>query len=260
MISLDISEYGDPLYTRMMRVPFSVYLKPWQQSWAIGSQVLNELKPLFVIPLHGITWREGARVMRDIPATTMLAENSCAKIPDASENMAGLIADYSASNVAKFHNWFYSQEQHEPDRWNETYDRFSLEALPACARMILEQPNDLLLRPARIRQLVRVMLALGWHPRHIAGLIHSKYARPFEWTQFRGCDRATRADFYTRIFAGLFATGRDDLVDFNCISAQEADVCPFSNCGFNLLDFKQSALTRRAHDKLAHRPFNRLFL
>ena len=260
MISLDISEYGDPLHMRMTRVPFSVYLKPWQQSWTINPKVLHELLPLFIIPLQGISWREGIKIMRDPAAVTSLAANSCTKIPDASESMEKLIADYANSNVAKFHDWFYSQEQHEPERWNETYDRFPLEAVPACARMILEQPNDFLLRPARIRQLVRVMLALGWHPRHIAGLIHSKYARPFGWTQFKGYDRATRADFYTRIFAGLFVTGRDDLVDFNCISAQEQRVCPFSNCGFNLVDFKRSALNRRAHDQLAHRPFNRLLL
>jgi len=30
-ISIDISEYGDPLHTRGMRVPFSGYLKPMQQ-------------------------------------------------------------------------------------------------------------------------------------------------------------------------------------------------------------------------------------
>jgi hypothetical protein len=171
-----------------------------------------------------------------------------------------LLADYSASHLAEFHDGFYAQEQHFPTAWNETYDRFPLETLPACARMALEQHNDLLLQPGRIRQLVRVMLSLGWHPRHIAGLIHSKYARPFGWTQFEGYDPATRADFYTRIFAGLFVTGRDDLTDFNCVSAQEQGICPLLNCGFNLLDFKQSALNRRAHDKLAHRPFNRLLL
>ena len=121
-------------------------------------------------------------------------------------------------------------------------------------------PNDLLLRPAFIRRLVRVMLALGWHPRHIAGLICSKYRRDFGWTQFVNVDPATRADFYTRVFAGLFAAGTDDLVDFNCASAQEQGTCTFSNCGLNLLDFKESALERRKHDKLAHRPFNRLLL
>ena len=260
MISIDLSEYGDPLYARMMRVPFSVYLKPWQQSWAFAPDVLEHLPTVFVIPLHEMTWREGMRTMRDAAAVTKLAETCCTKIPDATQSMAGLIADYKKSKLADFHDWFYSQEQHEPAQWNQTYDRLALEILPGCARMVLEHPNDLLLRPGNIRRLVRVMLALGWHPRHIAGLIHSKYARPFDWTQFSGCDPATRADFYTRIFAGAFATGYDDLIDFNCVSAQEQHVCSFTNCGFNLLDFRQSALNRRANEKLAHRPFNRLLL
>ncbi len=171
-----------------------------------------------------------------------------------------MLRDYEKSKLAEFHSFFYSQEQHPADLWPETYDRLSLEILPACARYVLEQPNDFLLRPAHIRRLVRVMLALGWHPRHIAGLICSKYQRDFRWTQFADVDPATRADFYTRVFSGLFAAGTDDLVDFNCTSAQEQGTCTFSHCGFNLLDFKESALERRAHDKLAHRPFNRLLL
>ena len=59
MISIDISEYGDPLYSRAVRVPFSVYLKPWQQAWAFDVDVLANLQPLFVIPLQGINWRAG---------------------------------------------------------------------------------------------------------------------------------------------------------------------------------------------------------
>ena len=54
--------------------------------------------------------------------------------------------------------------------------------------------------------------------------------------------------------------GMDDLVDFNCVSAQEQGTCTFSTCGHNLLNFKESALERRKHDKLGHRPFNRLLL
>ncbi len=260
MVSIDISEYGDPLYSRMLRAPFSIYLKPWQQRWAFGAHVLENVPPLVVVPLEKIAWREGIVRMRDFIAAQELAQHSTTKIPDAGENVQKLIGDYERSNVAKFHGWFYSQEPHAPDRWPDTYDKLPLEILPVCARAFLERPNDLLLRPASIRRLVRVMLALGWHPRHIAGLITSKYARPFGWTQFEGCDPATRAEFYARVFAGLFTTGRDDLVDFNCVSAQEQKTCPLSNCGFNLLQFQRSALDRRAHDRLAHRPFNRLFL
>ncbi len=260
MISIDISEYGDPLYSRMVRVPFSAYLKPWQQPWAFDANILSNLQPFFVVPLQGIGWHEGIAAMRDPQLTVKLAARASSEIPDATPATGKLLRAYEQSKLAKFHADFYSQEQHPPERWPETYDRQPLEILPACARIALEQPNDLLLRPAFIRRLVRVMLALGWHPRHIAGLICSKYRRDFGWTQFVNVDPATRADFYTRVFSGLFAVGTDDLVDFNCASAQEQGTCTFSDCGFNLLNFKESALERRAHDKLAHRPFNRLLL
>ena len=260
MISIDISEYGDPLYSRMLRVPFSVYLKPWQQPWGFDVDALAHLKPLFVIPLQGIDWRQGISVMRDGRLAADLAAQVSTKIPDATYGAGKLLTDYWNSKLAQFHASFYSQEQHPAELWPATYDQMPLEILPACVRVALETPNDLLLRPAYIRRLVRVMMALGWHPRHIAGLICSKYGRDFAWTQFVNVDPATRADFYTRVFAGLVAAGTDDLVDFNCVSAQEQGTCTFSGCGINLLDFKQSALERRAHDKLAHRPFNRLFL
>ena len=260
MISIDISEYGDPLYSREIRVPFSVYLKPWQQAWTFEVDTLAKLQPLFVVPLQGINWPQGISAMRDPQLTGELAAHANMTIPDATRGTGKMLDDYKRSKLAKFHKWFYSQEQHPAERWPETYDRQPLEILPACARVALEMPNDLLLRPAFIRRLVRVMLALGWHPRHIAGLICSKYQRDFGWTQLVNVDPATRADFYTRVFAGLFAAGMDDLVDFNCVSALEQGTCTLSNCGFNLLNFKESALERRAHDKLAHRPFNRLFL
>ena len=260
MISIDISEYGDPLYSRMLRVPFSVYLKPWQQPWGFKPDVLTNLQPLFVIPFQDIHWREGISTMRDPQLTMELAAHVSATIPDATYGTGKLLTDYWNSKLAQFHASFYTQEQHPTELWPATYDRQPLEIMPACVRAALETPNDLLLRPAYIRRLVRVMLALGWHPRHIAGLICSKYQRDFGWTQFVNVDPATRADFYTRVFAGLFAAGTDDLVDFNCVSAQEQGTCTFSNCGHNLLNFKESALERRTHDKLAHRPFNRLLL
>jgi hypothetical protein len=260
MISIDISEYGDPLYSRTIRVPFSVYLKPWQQPWGFDADVLADMQPLFVIPLDEIEWREGISTMRDSQLTKKVATHVSNEIPNATHGTGRLLTDYWNSKLAEFHASFYSQEQHPAKLWPETYDRFPLEILPACARIALEQPNDLLLRPAYIRCIARVMLALGWHPRHIAGLICSKYQRDFGWKQFVNVDPATRADFYTRIFAGLFAAGTDDLLDFNCVSAQEQGTCTFSNCGFNLLNFKESALERRTYDKLAHRPFNRLLL
>ena len=156
-------------------MPFSVYLKPWQQPWGFDVDVLANLQPLFVIPLQGVDWHEGIGAMRDPQLTAELAAHANTTIPDATRGTGKVLDDYRKSNLAKFHEWFYSQEQHPAELWPDTYDRQPLEILPTCARVALETPNDLLLRPAFIRRLVRVMLALGWHPRHIAGLICSKY-------------------------------------------------------------------------------------
>src|SRR5258708_38976718 len=52
MISLDISQYGDPLDIRSVRVPYSRYLKIERQKDTLGEEMLNSLAPIFEIPLH----------------------------------------------------------------------------------------------------------------------------------------------------------------------------------------------------------------
>ena len=51
VIAVDITEYADPLCSRVMRVPFSVYLKPWQQRAELGNETVGLLSPMFVIPI-----------------------------------------------------------------------------------------------------------------------------------------------------------------------------------------------------------------
>ena len=261
MISLDITEYADPLSSRVMRAPFSVYLKPAQQRLVLGNGVADGLLPLVVVPLGDLTIAEGLDVRHDPVAAALLAETSWVEIPDASRPMKRLLKAYRRSRLASFHSAFYAQEHDAPALWPETYDRTPLDVLPPCARLILERPNDLLLRPSCVLRVVRVMLSLGWHPRHIAGLIRSKYERDYGWgDQWRGYDPATRADFYARVFSGICAAGIDDLVDFNCQSAREEDTCFHAHCPDNLLRFRSSLLDRRKYERLACRPFNRLFL
>ncbi|MEO5713733.1 MAG: hypothetical protein ABIT37_09625 [Luteolibacter sp.] len=89
-------------------------------------------------------------------------------------------------------------------------------------------PNDRLLKPAGMQLITRALLAEGWHPRHIAGLIRSKFENPahgwgVNWNEY---EAGTRADFYVRLFAGLLATHVDELVDFNCMSTREKGFCP----------------------------------
>lgn len=261
MISLDISEYGDPLNMRVIRVPFSLYLKPWQQRGVLGEGVVARMPPCFLIPLHEMDSKQGVRVMSDIEMVSLLAQRASAQIPDQSAAMDSLIDTYLASPLGRFHQFYYSQEQHPPETWPENYDRTPLDVMPACARFLIEHPNDLLLRPAGIERLVRVMLSLGWHPRHIAGLIRSRFERDFNWgAQWDGYVPALRADFYTRVFSGLVATGQDDLKDFDCATARDAKMCFVPDCRDNLDRFRNSLTERIKYERLACRPLNGLFL
>lgn len=262
IVCLDLSEYGDPLNTRTVRIAFSVYHKPRQRRAALGSHVVDELPPLFLVPLFEMDDQRGLRAMCDPSAAIELARYASAEIPDQTEGMARLVEDYAASSLAAFHRWFYSQEHESPDRWPETYDRTPLEPLPPCVRrMLTTEPNDRLLKPAGIRHVVRVLLALGWHPRHIAGLIRSKYERDFGWGyEFYRYDAATRADFYTRLFAGLIAAGLDDLDDFRCEDLRALHYCTVEQCDDSLARFRESLNERRSHERLACRPLHGLFL
>lgn len=248
MISLDISEYGDPLYLRVARVPFTAYLKPGAdtipQTLHGAGGLLTTLAP------PDVALEEAIGGMRNLKAAATLAAHTSATIPDATDGTARLLAAYRSSALCAFHDAFHAGIQHPPDRWQPTYDQFSLESLPPCAAHALAEPNDLLLTPAALQLVVRVLLAKGWQTRHIAGLIRSRYERDYGWcSQWLIHDAATRSDFYTRLFAGLFFSGVDDLVDFNCRSIQEKGLCRHPGGGeCDILELRATLQERRDHD------------
>jgi hypothetical protein len=259
IVSIDVSEYGDPLYLRVVRAPFTAYLKKGardpSQDEAGGGGLLTVVAP------HNKDFESVFAATRNATAAVRLAAETTAGIPDATSGTHRLIRDYANSPLRRFHDRFYEQPQHPPHAWEGTYDRMPIERLPPCIAHILSVPNDLLMQPAAIELVVRGLLALNWHPRHIAGLIRSKYERDYGWgDQWLIHDAATRADFYTRIFAGLFAAGVDDLVDFNCTSVREKGLCLRPQNGCALTTLRTSLLERRHHDRLADRPLDGLLL
>jgi hypothetical protein len=228
MISIDISEYGDPLHTRLVRMPFTNYLKPWLTGLARDLGLESELPWFRAIPLHEMDVRQAIKVRQDDDDVKQLARQANVRIPLQEEGTSRLLEAYLASPLRQFHRQYYATTHDPRERWSETYGRTPLEPLPPCARILLEWPNDRLLKPAGMQLLTRALLAEGWHPRHIAGLIRSKFENPVHgwgsaWQEY---EPGTRADFYTRLFAGQIATGLDRLVDFNCTSTQEKGFCP----------------------------------
>lgn len=211
MISIDLSEYGDPLPTRTVRVPFSGYLKPWQQSYAVGEDNIGKIGPIIFVPA-GETETEGAvAAMRDPERATRWAEHFTTDIPDATSGTGELIREYETSNLRGFHDFFYSRHHDPVASWPHTYDHTPLQNLPEGVRDALLFPNDLLLRPTSIRAVTETLVSRGWHPRHVAGLIRSKFERDYGWgNQWKDYSPSMRADFYVRIFSGLKTSVAED--------------------------------------------------
>lgn len=249
IISIDISEYGDPLHTRMVRMPFTHYLKPWVSGLARSLGIEGEIPAFRAIPLHEIDVRQAIKVRQVDVDVRDLARRACVRIPEQAAGTAHLLEDYLSSPLRRFHEYFYSDQHDAKERWHETYDRTPMEALPPCARHIAVWPNDLLLKPAGMQLVTRCLLAAKWHPRHIAGFIRSKFENPaFNWgVDWNVYVPAIRADFYTRLFAGLHATGLDPLIDLNCTSTREKGFCfpPAQSEGCCLEPARQTLLKRK---------------
>lgn len=261
VVSIDITEYGDLLNTRLIRVPYSVYLKPWYKSGILNDEIKDKVPHMVAVPLFEMSIQEGIGVMRNLEYAAELASRGPSHIPEQTTQMLDLIRDYETSDVAEYHDWYYSEEHEPPELWSRTYDRAPLELLPPCTRYILQNPNDLLLKPAGIRQVVRVLLSMGWHPRQIAGLIRSKFERNYGWgREWYFYDATTRADFYTRVFTGLIKLGLDTLSDFDCTPVKDAQYCYDKQQSCELDSFKKSLLERLKYERLAGRPVNGLFL
>ena len=204
MISIDLSEYGDPLRTRTVRVPFSGYLKPWQQVYSMGAENIGKIGAIIFVPTGEQETSGAIAAMRDPERAARWAEHFSTDIPDATRGMGELLCEYMVSDLKRFHDFFYSRSHEPVQRWPETYDRTPLDSLPDKVRSALLFPNDLLLRPSSMRDVTEALVSMGWHPRHVAGLIRSKFERDYGWgNQWKDYSPMMRADFYARIFAGM---------------------------------------------------------
>ncbi|MBT8037884.1 MAG: hypothetical protein KJO21_10100 [Verrucomicrobiae bacterium] len=242
MISVDISEYGDPLWTRVIRMPFTHYLKPWKSGLAAALGIAESIPPIFTIPMHEVDMPTALRMRNSADQTKELAHRACVRIPEQSEGMSRLISRYMDSPLRRFH-----QKYDEIPMTTDLDMSWVTEYLPPCAAYIVANPNDLLLKPSGMKLVVRCLLALGGRPRQIAAMIAGvfKDAR-YDWSGvWNVYSPEMRADFYTRLFVGQIATGLDESVDFNCVSTQEQGFC-FNAQGCNLKPWrKRLAATKK---------------
>ena len=229
-VSIDFSHVGDPLDVRHIRLPFSTYQWHRLRPDIFGLQAAS-VPPLATLPRgrESLVTRLSRR--RDLAAGVRAARRADGRLPDVSAGIETLLDRYSGSRLAHFHRAFERDRQATPVGPAVV----DLAALPPCVSIALTWPNDRLLKPEHIQHLVRVLTARGVSAAAIAGLVVTAYEGHHDWgDRWSTMDRHTRADFDVRVFAGMLATGLDTLVDFNCASAQEKDICPRTGCPFDL--------------------------
>ncbi|MEW6323282.1 MAG: hypothetical protein AB1635_19605 [Acidobacteriota bacterium] len=233
--SLDVSFAGDPIDVRSLRCAFSAYQLHRLRPDIFGAEAAAR-PPLAAVPRAPDAPLDAVLESRSLEAAAALAIDAGARLPMATGGLTRLVDDYRASPLRAFHRSFYTVAPHPPARWADTYDRVDLDAWPQCVAASLRTPNDLLLQPAHLQHVTRAFLDAGWTPRHVAGLVWSRYARDCGWGDRwrRRMDPRTRADYDVRVFAGLIDQGLDRGLDFNCVSAREKGLCPGGACGWDL--------------------------
>ncbi|MFC1745424.1 hypothetical protein ACFL35_15630 [Candidatus Riflebacteria bacterium] len=219
--ALDITAFADPLYMRDVRLPFSTHQK--------GSFVQ------MVLPRNALHLDFLLSSRRDFLNSSFLARQLSCNIPYSHEGIGILIQEYKESKLFALHQEWDSVEQDPPVYWDRGYLAFDPENLPPCVAQSLEFPHPLLLQPTHLLNLTRALLFEGWHAKHIAGLVRSKYETTEVlkdgWVLY---DPSSRADFWIRIFSCLIQDELDNFSDYSCISLQNRGLCPKPWCGINL--------------------------
>lgn len=249
-VSLDLSLYSHPVHTRSIRCPFSLYSKHKLKGYMPVNTAAGNLSTLICVPRRTPEAELSLADILDMRLSEKRAMRQAGRvstsIPEQHQGFGNLIADYKSSSLYDFHREFEAVVQDDTQAWAGGYDRFDMDSIAPCIAQVFRCPNPLLLQPTNLRLIVGTFMALGWHPKHIAGIIYSKYMRDFGWeVNFRRYNANRWANVWVRIYAGMILCNIDGLLDFNCTSQQEKGeawmgmrYCPAPGCGFNLAEYR----------------------
>jgi len=256
-INFDLSLYFDPIFMRDIRAPFSTHQKHKVQWQKLGQDVAEAVPVQIAIPRlvrdKYDNWFEvdfdtvvgkfefpgDEGIRRHFDNATELAHTAVCRIPIYDRELLPLLREYRHSLLGKFHQEFDSVHHEAYWRGITSYDFINYEDLPPCVGFWLKNIGGHLLNPTIIQHITRTLMACGFHPKYISGILASKYYKMGGWKRY---DQAKRANGWVRVYAGQIVTGLDSLLDFNCVSAKERGLCiPKSPC-YNLLDYRNALL------------------
>jgi hypothetical protein len=241
-VSIDFSHVGDPVDTRHVRTAFSTYQWHRLRPDIFGHRASSLIPPLAAVPRGRQSLVALLTHSRQLSRACRTATHVRTPLPNIASGVEQLLIAYHASRLRRAHERFHAElRTPAPPR------ALPLRDLPPCVSAALDRPNDLLLKPEYLQHLVRALMSLGWRPAQIVRVIQSRYEADHHWGNRWQAHMhpRTRAEFEVRVFSGLIDAGRDQLVDFNCVSAQEKGLCPGGACAHDLRT-DRDAMARRA--------------
>lgn len=229
-LSIDLSYAGDPMDVRHLRVAFGAYQKHRFRPDLSGPAASHP--PMVAVPRAAESLEHMLSHRTDLRHAARVARTASVALPDASPGVSRVLDSYRRSRLASFHRAFWMAE---PGGHDDGSRPVLPSPLPACVTRAFRTPNDLLLQPAVIQHVTRVLMAEGLSPRDTAALIQARYDEDHGWgCRWTWMDAESRASFDVRVFSGMIVTGVDGAIDLNCRSSQEKGLCPGGECGHDL--------------------------
>lgn len=240
-VSIDLTCFGDPIHMRDHRAPFSTH----QKQRADGRYMDVYWAPIKVsVPFWNLDHYDAIALKRmeevqygqtDFAWAASIADETVdCSIPTAAWAVNRVMDDIQAGALGAFFAHMDSQEHNYEWDWGHTYWAPEvLEGLPPCARVALEHPDPLLLTPTHLQRLVRILDAQGWHPKHIGGLLYSRY-KNIGWGHY---NPEKRANYWVEQYCGPIHDGTDDKRYMSCEEEQLRGSCPQPFCGWDLRRF-----------------------
>jgi hypothetical protein len=204
-VNMDITQYADPAYMRIMRAPFSAHKK--------RNKVVPGANPLVDIVLWHYNGKEKVGEMNfenlidcmwDHEKAVEHSKQFTGHIPAANKNLTKLVHEYKNSELYKFHQDF---DCHPDLNKQEAFHRaINDQRLDDKTRSVLEHPNPRSKNPRALVRFINNLLENDWHPKHIGNLIADLYEQPqHDWNgdNWMKYPSRTRANFWARIYSGI---------------------------------------------------------
>ena len=234
-ISLDLTQYADPVYMRPIRMPFTPHQKHLVHVHTVDSNIANTVKPPIVIPRQEQDLAAVCAISTDMNLAAEYAAETCTSIPHSSKGWIKLFERYQTSILAGFHQTLdRDMEQLELDR-ELAKPLPAADRLPPCLRGALLNPNPWLLAPTNLMAFCFHLRETGYAPAEIAVAIADIYDTdcdwPINWAKY---DPWSKALFWVRSYCGLLEDGLMAATSFSCERHQNRGFCPQPGCGWSI--------------------------